>query len=519
MKLSTISSFLSSAFSSLAGHQAVGGLEISDTAIRYSAKRVGRWELTGVRLPPGVMDRGRVIDHIQFLSALQTLRTGLPKGGVSKSPLPVVLVLSSAPVYTQAFSLQPLSSNKEFSEALTLNLQMVSPIPLDDAFTSSQILTRDGREGKVEVLGAFVQKKYVEEVVELAKISGFLPIAVEPKGVSVARSVRMLIPEYSPAAAYVVLLLDSDGLQCVVVRDGWLYFEFPVLWGDLRQEEKDITSEAFRMAVRRALSQVSNYYEQHWQKPEIAAVYAAGGDATDNLLAALQGATKLPVRRLSLPGQSNQASSWLVSVGAGLRGLIKRSRDEEVSVAGLSAKEEYFRRELINVFDFWRVLAPVVLSALFLFLSLTRLMLGNIEKDLEVKIAQHSNSGPMQEIAEIGKEAQEFNANVAAVLSQQSASAVKTSALEKLSRLMSDSQVVPWTFTLASPAERVVLNGSAPTYPQIQQFQRSLARDPSFSEIDLPIASVRQEDNGSYSFIISFGISYPTASKNTSSTL
>jgi hypothetical protein len=511
-------SIFSSVFAALTGRLAVGGLEISDTSIRYAVRHGEQWELTGVRLPPGVMERGLVVDHIQFLSAMQALRSSLSKGGLSQKPLPVVLVLSSAPVYTQAFSLQPLSSEKEFSQALDLNLQMVSPIPLDDAFTSSQILTRDGRGGKVEILGAFVQKKYVEELAELAKISGFLPVAIEPKGVSVARSIRGLVPEYSPAAAYVVLVLDSDGLQCVVVRDGWLYFEFPVLWSDLRQEEKDINGEAFRMAVRRAVSQVRNYYEQHWQQPPVAAIYVAGGESTDALLAALQGATELPVRRFALPGQSDQATSWLIAVGAGLRGLVKRSRDEEVSVAGLSAKEEYFRRELINLFDFWQVLAPVVLASLFLFFSMTRAVMSNMAKDLEVKIAQHSNSGPMQEIASISREATEFNANVAAILAEQSSMAIKTTVVERLSKLMSESQIEPWSYTLAGAADKVTLAGSAPTYPQIQQFQRSLSRDPLFSSVDLPIASVRQQEDGSYSFAISFMVSYPAATKASSTT-
>ena len=84
----------------------VGGLEISDTALRFAVAAPGALRLASVRLAPGILDGGHIKDEAAFAEALSELRARIV-GKKARSSLKVnaVVVLSSASIYSQVFDL------------------------------------------------------------------------------------------------------------------------------------------------------------------------------------------------------------------------------------------------------------------------------------------------------------------------------------------------------------------------------------------------------------------------------
>ena len=74
---------------------------------------------------------------------------------------------------------------------------------------------------------------------------------------------------------YILVDVDSDGVQFLVVRDGALYFEYSHRWADIENAKGEISMEAFEDELKTSLRQVLNFYAQHWTEPLAAVVLSA----------------------------------------------------------------------------------------------------------------------------------------------------------------------------------------------------------------------------------------------------
>jgi hypothetical protein len=62
----------------------VGGLEISDTALRFAEWSGGRWVTAGLRLPPGLVENGKIKDRDQFIASSRSILKSRPKSRARK---------------------------------------------------------------------------------------------------------------------------------------------------------------------------------------------------------------------------------------------------------------------------------------------------------------------------------------------------------------------------------------------------------------------------------------------------
>lgn len=58
----------------------VGGLEVSDSVMRFAYFDGRTWRLAGVRLEPGIIDGGKIKNRDGFISALQALKSQIFSG-------------------------------------------------------------------------------------------------------------------------------------------------------------------------------------------------------------------------------------------------------------------------------------------------------------------------------------------------------------------------------------------------------------------------------------------------------
>ena len=243
-----------------------GGLEITDQLIRLAYSDGATWQFRAVRMELGVCEEGKIKDAEAFQAALSALRAQIPELSSKNRTMNVVISLGAAPIYNQIFSL-PLIKGEGFETAVKLNLQMSSPMDVAETYSGWEVISRDEAVGRAEVLGAFADHVTVDAVTNALFPAGFVAVAVESKALAIARVVRECGPGFDPQKSYLIAIIDDSGLDFIILRRGWLCFEYMNPWRDIADEKGAITIGKFSQAFALGLRQVANFYRQHWQDP------------------------------------------------------------------------------------------------------------------------------------------------------------------------------------------------------------------------------------------------------------
>src|SRR3990167_2864256 len=229
----------------------VGGLEISDSALRYARFDGGKWTTASLRLPPGILEGGALKDKPQFEAALRELKTQIQGTARSRRRVGVVVSLSSVNIYSQVFSL-PVIEGENLEKAIQLNIQMVSPINVAEAYSGWQTIGKDQKSLRLEILSAFIDRATVDEISQALVEAGFLAVALEPRALALSRVFKEAESGFDAAKSYIVMNLDNSGLDFLVIRSGQFYFEYFNPWRDIMDEKGEIPTAAFQAAgVRR----------------------------------------------------------------------------------------------------------------------------------------------------------------------------------------------------------------------------------------------------------------------------
>ncbi|MEK7212680.1 MAG: hypothetical protein AAB686_03305, partial [Patescibacteria group bacterium] len=141
----------------------VGGLEISDSVLRFTRFDGERWQVAALRLPPGLIEEGNIRNHGQVVEALRALRAQILGSSRSPKKINVVLSLSSVSIYSQVFSL-PVIEGENLEKAIQLNVQMVSPAESAQTYSGWQRVGEDQQTVRLEILSAFIKKAVVDEL-------------------------------------------------------------------------------------------------------------------------------------------------------------------------------------------------------------------------------------------------------------------------------------------------------------------------------------------------------------------
>src|SRR3972149_5401216 len=115
----------------------VGGLEITDSYLRYAKIAGDELKTASVRLPAGVLRDGKILDQPAYISALTQLHLNIAPPGQA---LHVIASISASGIYSQMFSIPALREN-QLDEALKLNLQMITPIEASRVYSDAEELS------------------------------------------------------------------------------------------------------------------------------------------------------------------------------------------------------------------------------------------------------------------------------------------------------------------------------------------------------------------------------------------
>ncbi len=503
MKMSYFSFYLNSLVNFLKAQVISGGLEISDLELRFAYFDGRRWQMVGLKLPAGVVSGGKILDNEQLVQVLKRLKLEVFRGKSKKNKVPVVLSLSSLGVYTQAFSL-PMLKGATLEEAIELNVKMASPMDQAMVYSGYQVIGEDKEKGKVDILAAFIAKDIVDGFQKALTEAGFLVIAVESRSMSLVRLMRQQGIGISRHDSYAVMVLDNENLDFVILRGGQFYFEYISSWSELKGGGREISLTDFRSTITRNLRQVINYYSQHWPEKIQEVILVAVG-LQDEVKKIVADNFSLEVKDLQLRFDQPISAEWFFALGGGLRATMSRGGDEDLSLLGLSARDEYRQERIESFFGFWRVAIPVFLSLLLVFFLSGFVFLREMDKSLTKEVGGGEGDARITELNELRAQAEEFNRDIAMIASIRKVDRAKLPPLEKLNSLVSKNSLTFTRFAFRDFNVSLIFYGEARSRDNVISFIEDVKKDKQFSDVRFSLTDIKETAQG-FSFSIIFSI-------------
>lgn len=475
-----------------------GGLEISNTAIRF-AKFDGReWKMFSLRLPKDVLKGAQILNYQVFVQALKKLKSQISSSRGQN--IPVIVSLSSLNIYSQVMNL-PILDEDRIEEAVKLNIQMATPADISTFYLGWQVVGSNESEKKADVLAAFIDSNIIDDFNKALREAGFFAIVFEPRSLAIARLAREQGVGIDLSKSYAALVLDNDTLDFVILRHGNLYFEYLNYWKDLNGENKVISLLDFKNAVTNNLRQVMNFYSQHWPD-KIEAVVLITSGLNEEIKKIISNGFSLPVKDLGLRLDRPVGSDWFTVLGSGLRGVASRKEDREISLLGTTARSEFRIEQIVSFIKFWRVLLPAATGLLLLFFIAANFILMKRNETLKAQTAIVDNR-QFLEVQLLQKEATVFNRSLDLIVSSRSSPELRSMALERIYKLVRDNGITLTRFNFSGFNTSLVFYGQASSQNQIIEFKKALEAALFISDVKLPLTEIKPGPQG-FSFLISF---------------
>lgn len=482
-----------------------GGLEISDTALRYAFLKRGVWQFEEVPLATGALVRGVPQDEGAFIAALHALHARITGG--KRRRVGVVVSLSSTPLYSQVFTL-PKIPEAEMEKAVTLNIQMNSPLALTESSSGWQELQVTGTN--VEVLTASVPITLASAIRRGLVTAGFLPVVLEARSFSIARFVRSAVTGFDSTQPYLVVLVDDAGLAVLILKYGFVYFEYNSFWSDIQGDAQAISPELFNEALARQVGQVVNFHRQHSDAAFKEALIVAPSfqDQIATTLTERFGLVAHPVQ----VGDPPFPLPWFVAAGAGLRGALSRADDAELNLIGLGAQSAFQEDQIVTYLQFWRILVPAALALLLVTALAGYSFVRRTSSALEARVAQVRPGAQVQELAALEAEATQFNESIIALSQAQAQLNPKSPIAADVAAVARTTNIgLARLYLVPSPATSIV-TGLGPSEEAVLAFKKALQNDKRLTDVTLPITNIRTTPQG-ISFSMTFRSDFSASAK------
>ena len=500
---------------------AIGGLEVDDFYLRFLLIKEDTIISASIKLEPGIIVEGKLQDKEKFKLALENLRAQITPG--RNKTISVVLNIADIHVYSQVFNL-PAMNLANFEEAAKLNLQMVSPMDFDKAYSDWQIAGESKADGgQTDVLGVFIQASIMDEFSAALKESNFIIVAAEFSVFSLARLVNWLAQGIDIKKSHLIIRLGSLGITISVLRQGNLYFNHFISWssvyGGKETEARQISWEDFENLITREIQMVLNFAANHWQD-QITSVLLITESLSKEIAQLLNKNFSLETKEIVLSSfdwpanlipisppssLSNLSAGWFPVLGSALRGIMIRSKDNFISLISPGTEEDYNRYQLITFIRIWRNVLLTSLTFFILIFIIAGNFLGKQEKFLNEQVSVLAKFSGIEQLTKLQEEANLFNRKVDLALKAERQKTRWSVFLEKMRVLAGDEITINRIFVQSSEAP-VLLQAQTAGEQTIIAFKEKLKQEQFLKEVDLPLGEIESVPGGATSFVITFKV-------------
>ena len=481
----------------------IGGLDISDGGVLFvsvdpETKKIKQFS---IRLPEGIIVNGKIQNPAELEKALKQLHQQITINKTKK--IPVVISISDTNIYSQQFELPPLQSTG-LDEAVRLNLQVLSPIDFSKAYSDWQKVENPKTRG-VEILASFIEKDIVDKITAPIIGSNFIPVAVEQKAASLTRVILQLVSGSDPKVPYFLMYVSSDGLGFSIIRQGHLYFNRFTSWSGLsKSSQRQISLKEFSETIIQESHRIMNFYVSHFNET-ISYLYVVAPGMENQVKQIVGDNFSFKIEPLVLKDYPID-QSWLVALGAAVRGFIPRSMDTEISLSPEGTETQFFHSQILTFIQMWRSIVISVFAIILIASVGVFLFLGSVINRSAQDFNKISGSYNVTYLNSLKQQAQAFNQLVDKATS---ARQQQTRWAKALSDIYSQTgpDVVIDRFYIQSLDLPGIINGHATDANSAVDFKNRLAALPYLNSLDLPLSSLNQGVSGnSVVFTLSFRI-------------
>lgn len=482
----------------------IGGLEVSDSSVRFILLQGKKIQSASVDLPPGIIENGKVNDPNQFISSLNLLK-GKIIGNKNKK-IYIILSISDGTVYTETFSI-PRAATSNLEEAAKLNLQMISPVDFNTAYSDWELFGGKIEKGssQVGILGAFVAKQIIDNIRESAEKAGFEVVAVEFSGFGLARALLTEGEGPEKMQNSLFLKIGAEGLSFILIKNGYFYFLHSVIWSNFYGDQKQISLESLKKIIVEEIKKVLSFYETH-SGGSLNTIFLVGPALTEKITKMIaENFSDIKIIIPALKKFQNLSPTWFSVLGSALRGAIPRSKDKFISLAAVGTEEKFENQRTLLFFRMWRnVVAGIIIGIFVIFLGLDLFLRQEINK-AEKNLGIFYLNPEVYKMNEFQNEAAAFNQKVEILYAAASEKSSFPGFYKNIKELTGSNIQINKIY-IQSPTLPVLLNGSATNEEAIVAFKDSLEQSPYFSNVNFQLSNIKPIGTGSWSFSLSFNI-------------
>lgn len=474
-----------------------GGIEISDSSIRFLSVKKGKTISAVLRLPPGLIAEGKIKDYKNVVAALSAIKNQVEPRPHKK--VNVVAAISSASVYVQTFQL-PLVAKENLESAAQFNLKVLSPLGQEVSYSDWQLVGES--QDQFELLAAFAPGAVIDEYMNAMREAGFNVFAVEFSSLALIRLIKNAGAAVDAKLPAIILNLLPEGLDFMIMRNGNLYFDYFQPWKVTQEGWRQINWADFQTTVVSEVQRILNFYNSHWGKIENFILITPA--FYDRLSALITERFGLKVQPLTVYGYEGFSPSWFIVLGATLRSMLPRYRDNFLSLMSTSARHEYFQEELLVLVNFWRnVLAAVLIFTIaisFAAIAILSRVHTSLQHQLRGLAGEAFNTA---EIEKLQEEAEQFN-RLVDIVAQVKAQRIDWVALvEKIFRLAGPRITID-RISVPGASQQIRITGNALNEASVFEFERNISAQEEFTNINLPISSIQRTVGGRWAFELTF---------------
>jgi hypothetical protein len=478
----------------------IGALEVSSTAVKYLLIRGSSIVQASLRLPPGVIEKGVIKNRATLLAALKDLHLQIAP---AQRPINVILTIPSNLVFAQSFTV-PLVARENLNEAIKLNLQMVSPIKIEESYYDYQEIKVNQDIGQIDLLGAFASIPPIDAYETVLREANFMPVAVEFPGLSLARLIRDRWGGIEAQQQYLIVYISSEGVLMMILKNGNLSFNHFTAWDETTAQSGTLTFPQVKEIIKREMQRVINYYLSRTGRPLEEAVlispifnYEIVKLASEEL--------RIKIRNLTITELPKLQPNWFPALGAALRGLLSRSKDTDISLAATGSQTEYYHERTLEFIGLWRnILVGALVVFLAAFVTMDTLFYRE-EMQLKHRLEETFDGETLKGSTIVREKIQAFNALLTEIEETAKKENRWSPTLQEVQKIAGKDIAIDRLYAAKNDL-RGILNGRGLSDDAILAFKDRLSKNPRIESVNLPLSNIKpsQDKTASFSMTLVF---------------